>query len=428
MYKKLIGFIFVVFFLTSCGDKPRLHIAQGPPEKPFELTEFGFRLDDYLVKRDTIKSGDSFGEILNRHNIGHGKIFEIVQKTKDSFNSRRLRAGKPYTLLLSKDSLQQPQHFIYQPNTVDYVVVNLTDSIHAYKDRKPVTIVEREISGVIAKGGSLSRTLYEAGANNLLVPMENIYQWTISFHKLQPGDRFKVLYTEKYVDDTTLVDNNSIEVVRAACFEHGGKSIYAFAFENDTINHTSEYFDEFGKSLRGAFLKAPVRYSKVSSRYNLTRKIAYYGYKVRPHRGTDFAAPIGSEILATANGTVVESARRGGNGNYVKIKHNSTYSTQYLHMRERKVKVGDYVRQGDVIGWVGMTGNTAGPHVCYRFWKNGSQVDPFLEQLPESEDPIHFTLRAKFDAHIAPLKAKLDSLLYTENTEQTEQENSIALY
>ena len=156
-------------------------------------------------------------------------------------------------------------------------------------------------------------------------------------------------------------------------------------------------------------MKAPLQFSRISSRYNLKRRIAYYGNRVKPHKGTDFAAPIGTPILATANGTVIESRRKGGNGNYVKIRHNATFSTQYLHMSRRLVKVGDYVKQGDVIGKVGMTGNTGGPHVCYRFWKNGKQVDPFRQKLPDAKAlPAH--LKSNFEEFIAPLRQQLDSI------------------
>ena len=171
----------------------------------------------------------------------------------------------------------------------------------------------------------------------------------------------------------------------------------------------NDYYDENAKTLRRKFLKAPLKFGRISSRYNLNRRIKYYGFRIRAHRGTDFAAPIGTPIMSTASGTVTESRYRGGNGNYVKIKHNSTYSTQYLHMKKRNVKVGDYVKQGDVIGWIGMTGNTAGPHVCYRFWKNGKEVDPFKQKLP-SAAPIKENLKKDYFIFIEPLIKQIDSI------------------
>ena len=193
-------------------------------------------------------------------------------------------------------------------------------------------------------------------------------------------------------------------------FNHKGKDLYAYRFVADSILGIPEYYDEKGNMLRSFFLKAPIKFQyRISSRYNLRRKIAYYGNRVRPHKGTDFAARVGTPIIATASGTVTASTRRGGNGKYVKIKHNSTYSTQYLHMRKQAVKKGQYVKQGDVIGYVGMTGNTGGPHVCYRFWKNGKQVDPLNPnlKLPEAK-PLKKSLKPKFLDFIKPLKYQLD--------------------
>ena len=175
--------------------------------------------------------------------------------------------------------------------------------------------------------------------------------------------------------------------------------------------------------MRRAFLKSPLKFGRLSSRYNLKRRIAYYGNRVRPHKGTDFAAPRGTPIMATANGTVIESTRRGGNGKYVKIRHNATYTTQYLHMSRQNVKKGEFVKQGDIIGYIGMTGNTAGPHVCYRFWKNGRQVDPFKQKLPEAE-PISDSLKVRYLDYIKPIKERLDNIFFLD-AEPKQKENSI---
>jgi murein DD-endopeptidase MepM/ murein hydrolase activator NlpD len=240
---------------------------------------------------------------------------------------------------------------------------------------------------------------------------DEIYAWTIDFRRLQKGDKFKVIYTDKYIDDSIYI---GVHDIKAVYFEHKKQPFYAFQFETDSIKGIVDYFNEEAKNLRRAFLKAPVQFSRISSRYNLNRRIAYYGYKLRPHKGTDFAAPIGTPILATASGTVTESTRRGGNGKYVKIRHNATYSTQYLHMKAQNVKKGDFVKQGDVIGWIGMTGNTGGPHVCYRFWKNGRQVDPLREKLPEAK-PISDSLKVRYLDFIAPVKVRLDAIKFQDS-------------
>ena len=243
---------------------------------------------------------------------------------------------------------------------------------------------------------------------NLTNDVADIYAWTLDFLKLQRGDRFKLIYEEKFIDDSVFVGYGK---VKAALFDHNNRDFYAYRFIPDTIKKIPEYYDDKGNMLRSQFLRSPIKFQyRVSSRYNLRRKIAYYG-KVKPHKGTDFAAKVGTPIMSTANGKVIESRRKGGNGNYVKIRHNNTYSTQYLHMSRRKVNRGQYVKQGEVIGWVGMTGNTSGPHVCYRFWKNGRQVDPFKQKLPAAK-PLKKSLKPTYLSFIKPLKNQLDNIAF----------------
>ena len=404
----LYGFILICFYniIKSCS-KDTL-----PEPNVVELTiqpdnfKFGYNLNNYEVVNDTVKSGDSFGVLLEKHHLFYPKIHHIAEKTKEIFDVRRLRIGKPYTVLYSKENTKTPLVFIYELNKIEYLVVEFCDAIIAHMQRKQVKIIEKESFGFIEN--TLSETMEDQGLPTQLIydMSDDIYAWTIDFSRLQKGDNFKVIYNERFVDDSVYA---GIESIKAAFFEHNGDSFYAFNYMNEASKNSTDYFDENTKSLRKAFLKAPLQFSRISSRYNLKRKIAYYGNRVKPHKGTDFAAPIGTPILATANGTVVESRRKGGNGNYVKIRHNATYSTQYLHMSKRLVSVGAYVKQGDVIGKVGMTGNTGGPHVCYRFWKNGNQVDPFRQKLPDAKAlPAH--LKSDFIEFIAPLKQQLDSI------------------
>jgi murein DD-endopeptidase MepM/ murein hydrolase activator NlpD len=377
-------------------------------EKP--NVEFGFNLNDFNIERDTIKFGDSFGEILASRKVSYTKIYKIAEKIKDSFDVRWLTVGKAFTILYSKDSLNTPKYFIYQPNLLNYVVVDFAnhDSIIAYNKTKPFKIVNRQTSGVISN--SLSETMDKNGLPwELINKLSDIYAWTIDFTRIKKGDKFKIVYNERYIEDSILVGIKSID---AAYFEHEDQNLYAFNFLVDSSKNATEFFDENGKSLQRTFLKSPLRFSNISSRYNLKRRIAYYGNKVRPHRGTDFAAPTGTPIMATASGKVVKSSYTRGNGYYVKIKHNNTYSTQYLHMQKRgRVKQGSYVKQGDIIGKIGMTGNTSGPHVCYRFWKNGKQVDPFKQKLPPGK-PIPKNLNFKFTEYLNPLKTRLDNINY----------------
>lgn len=413
--KRLIALTVIAASFLGCKNNNQIE-ENSHKEELAEVIEkdhyeFGFNLNNYIVKRDTIKKGDSFGEILERNNIGYPKIFHIAEKAKDTFDiARRLIPGKPYTLLCTKDSLEVPTTFIYQPNLEEYVVIKFKDSIEAYTSRKPIKYVEKTATGIIEN--NISLTLDELGLSPVLanIMADNIYAWSIDFRRLMPGDRFKVIYTDKYIDDSIYA---GVHDVKAAYFEHNGDSLYAFQFETDAVKGVKDYFNEEAKNMRRAFLKSPLKFGRLSSRYNLKRRIAYYGNRVRPHKGTDFAAPVGTPIMATANGTVIESTRRGGNGKYVKIRHNATYTTQYLHMSRQNVKKGQYVKQGDIIGYIGMTGNTSGPHVCYRFWKKGRQVDPFKQKLPEAE-PISDSLKQKYLEYIKPIKERLDKIYFLE--------------
>ncbi len=407
--KKIITLAFLIIGLYSCKKETTKSISTKKTiTKPAPVFKFGYNLDNFKVIQDTIKSGESFGTILDRHHVFYPKINKIASSIKDIFDVRRVRAGKPYTILASKDTLQKAQVFIYKHNKISATIVDFKDSIISAKlHEKPIKKVLKTAKGLINSNLSVTMDSLKLSAN-LTYSIADIYAWTLDFYKLQKGDTFKFTYEEKFIDDTIFAGYGD---VKTAVFKHKGKDLYAFKFVADTIKKIPEYYDEKGNMLRSQFLKSPIKFKyRISSRYNLKRRIAYYGNKIKPHRGTDFAANIGTPIIATANGTVSASARRGGNGNYVKIKHNSTYSTQYLHMKRRKVRKGDYVKQGDVIGWVGMTGSTGGPHVCYRFWKNGREVDPFKQKLPSAE-PLKENIKPRYLKFIEPLKYQLDNEL-----------------
>lgn len=413
----------LLFFLTllSCNNSGEATTSETEVAE-VEIQpnlHFGIDLNDYELRKNKIKSGDTFGKILEENGIDYPQVYAILEAIKGSVSVRKLTLGKPYSLFYSKDSIPTPEYFVYQPGVSGYSVIHLRDSLYGQEVVKPTRLVELEASGVIES--SLYETMQNSGINeNLTYYLSDVYAWTVDFFRLQKGDRFKVIYTEKFVDDSISV---GIERIKAAYFEHNGKPLYAFEFISDPVKGIVDYFDNEANSLRRAFLQGPLKFNRVSSRYNLRRRIAYYGNRIRPHKGTDFAASVGTPILATANGTVVKSSYTRGNGNYVTLKHNGTYSTQYLHMKKRKVKVGQFVEQGDVIGWVGMTGNTSGPHVCYRFWKNGKQVDPFKQKLPDAK-PISSELKSKFAEYIVPYKTKLDCISFEPSASDEFVENN----
>mgnify|MGYP001354944599 FL=1 len=419
----ILYLFFAVILMTACElnspQKVREDFYPDVIRQPKKL-KYGFDLDLYKIVKKKVRRGDTFGSILENHGIDYPEVYNILQAIKRDVDVKRLVAGKPYQLLYTRDSIAIPKAFIYEHDIRSYKVIQLRDSIYGKQITKPIKLILKEGTGII------KNSLYETMANNglndqLTYYLSDVYAWNIDFYRLRKGDRFKIIYTEKYVDDSISV---GIERIKAAFFEHAGKEFYAFEFQPDSTNGIVEYFDDSAKNLRRAFLKAPVKFGPVTSRYNLKRRIAYYGNRVKPHRGTDFAARIGTPILATANGVVTKSSYSRGNGNYVTIKHNNTYSTQYLHMRRRKVKAGELVKQGQVIGWVGMTGYTSGPHVCYRFWKNGRQVDPFKQKLPEAK-PISAMLKTAYFKAIDDLKTQLDCISY--ESEIKFINNSIAL-
>ncbi|MFV0247446.1 MAG: peptidoglycan DD-metalloendopeptidase family protein [Tenacibaculum sp.] len=410
--------LFFICLIICCKKRDATELEKPKViEVPKAVTPvflFGYNINNYNVVDDTIKKGESFGLILDRYNVLYPKINKIATSVKKTFDVRKVQTGKPYTLLTSKDSLQQAQVFIYKHNKIQATVIDFKDSvILAQKHIEKIKLVEKETVGQI--NANLSTAMDSLGFQHSLInAVEDIYATTLDFYRLQKGDIFKLIYEEKYINDTLFVGYGKI---KAALFKHKGEELYAYRFIADTLKGIAEYYDEKANLMRSTFLKSPIKFQyRISSRFNLRRRIKYYKYRVRPHRGTDFAAPYGTPIMTTASGTVVESARKGGNGNYVKVKHNSKYSTQYLHMKRRKVKVGDYVEQGDVIGWVGMTGNTSGPHVCYRFWKNGVQVDPLHQKLPPAK-PLNDSLKPSYFKYIKPLKEQLDNIYYSEKTD-----------
>nr|WP_314836108.1 peptidoglycan DD-metalloendopeptidase family protein [uncultured Flavobacterium sp.] len=396
--------IIVLFSILSCSKNDET--LEDTAAKPvYKKIEFGFTYADYNVIHDTIKKGDTFGSIIEKQNIGDKKVYDIIEKVKDTFDVRIMRFDKPYVLLRSKDKKNKLQVFIYQPNALNYYVVDLRDTtVTAYKKTLPIKIKRRTIGGLLK--GSLSETLESARVEGALASkISKIYAWSIDFFKLKKGDRFAITFTERYINDTVYDGVDSLE---AAFFEYKGKFVYAFPFAQNPSSEKIEYYDEDGKTLKNFFLKTPIKFSRISSRFSSNR-FHPVQQTWKAHKGTDYAAPYGTPITTTAAGVVEQTGFTTGNGNFVKVKHNGTYSTQYLHMSRILVRRGQHVTQGQVIGKVGSTGLATGPHVCYRFWKNGVQVDALKLKLPNGE-PMNGSSKKRFLTHIEPLKRELDSV------------------
>ena len=367
----LVTSISIVFPSCNSQDKKNL---QDPCVVLYDICT-----EDYKVHRGELESGQTLGAVLYLNHIDHGRIDQIVRASKGIFDFRKAKAGKKFTVLCSNDSIEKAQYFIYEMSSIDYVVFDIRDTIDVFLGQKEVEVKTREASGQIES--SLWNSLVENKMSPALVmELSSIYAWTIDFFRIQKGDYFKVVYEEKYVEGEFI----GIGQVYAALFNHAEEDFYAFYFEEE--ENYGDYFDDEGAALRKTFLRAPLKYSRISSSFSKRRKHPVTG-RIKAHLGTDYAAPTGTPILSTANGTVTEARYKRNNGNYVKVRHNSTYSTQYLHMSKIKsgIRPGVYVKQGEVIGYVGSTGLATGPHVCYRFWKNGRQVDPYKQKLPPSK-------------------------------------------
>lgn len=364
--------------------------------------KFGLPVDSFAVIEKTIEKNEFLSNILDLYQVDAATVGLLAIKSKGIFDIRNIRAGNQYTVFCTKDSVQKAQYFVYQPNAIDYIVYDLRDSIRIYAGKREVTSRMLTASGKIES--SLYETFKKAGADpSLAMKLADIYAWSIDFYSIHEGDWFKVVYEQQYVKDEPV----ELGTIQSAIFSHDGESFYAFYFQPDSTQ-PGEYYDEQGKTLRRFFLKAPLKFSHITSRFSL-RRFHPVQKRWKAHLGTDYAASTGTPIIATGNGVVLESEFSRFNGNYVKIRHNNTYTTQYLHMSRRAVKRGQHVRQGQVIGYVGSTGLATGPHVCYRFWKNNKQVDPLAQKFPSAE-PISQSAKPVFDQYKQEQRQQLETI------------------
>jgi murein DD-endopeptidase MepM/ murein hydrolase activator NlpD len=404
--KYLVLLVSLSIFI-SCNKKEEKETTTEAPivVEPI-IKEFGIIFNEFKVVRDTIKSGDTFGKMLQNYQLPDSmNVHQLTEKVKDSFNLRGIKAGKPYLLFFDKNNPKKLQQFVYIKDQIHYTVIDLRNGVKVTNKEKPVTIRKRTIAAEIE--GSLSVTLEKAGVSAGLAPkLANVYAYSIDFFKIQKDDKFAVTLYEKFIEDSIYV---GIDRIESTYFQHRGKDFYAFPYKLKDNQKEASYYDEEGKALKSMFLKAPLDYFRISSRFSPRRFHPVQG-RWKAHNGTDYAAAHGTPIKTTASGTVERTGYTAGNGNYVKVKHNSTYSTQYLHMSKILVRNGQYVTQGQTIGLVGSTGLATGPHVCYRFWKNGVQVDPLRMQLPNAE-PMDEANRKKYIEYIKPYKKELDSIL-----------------
>lgn len=405
-YKTVIGVLTIIiaftFYFQGSSNFKKEHLqASALNASKIDLDallitipeeRFGFVLDTFeSIISDTIQRNQFLADILLGHGVSYQQIDALAQKSKDVFDIRQLRSDKPYTIL-SRDTSSGADYFIYEPNIESYVVYSLKGDQNIELIQKPIEINTSNLTGSIKS--SLWQAMTDAGVSyELTAKMEDALQWSVDFHHINKGDVFNLIYDEKFVDGQSA----GVDIVKAAHYNTSGNDYFAIYYDKKGLEG---YYDELGRPMSKTFLKAPVKYSRISSRYNL-RRFHPVQKRIKPHLGTDYAAPYGTPIFAVADGIVSKKGYTRGNGNYVKIKHDKVYSTQYLHMQKfaKGVNRGTHVKQGQVIGYVGSTGLATGPHVCFRFWKNGKQVNhlrlsfPPPEPLPQEELDSFFMVR-----------------------------------
>ncbi|MBR6092162.1 MAG: peptidoglycan DD-metalloendopeptidase family protein [Bacteroidales bacterium] len=381
--KNFTPFLILLLFLVSCGggnenSESRKEVRKAKPE-PVYL--YGICIDSLDVKEDCVKKNEFLGTILSREGVNQKTIHHIDRDHRDVFDVRKIKVGNKYVFLKTRDSIPQAKYWIYEIDRTNYAVFQLTDSIAAWRGEKEV-ITKVEHIGVEIKS-SLWNAMSEAGCDySLILELSDIYAWTIDFFGIQPGDSCKVIFEERYIAGDTVPFG--IGNVMASYFKNKGDGKYAFSFEQDG---KKEYFDENGDNLRKAFLKAPLNYRRISSTFSEARLHPVHKI-VRPHHGVDYAAPSGTPVQSIGDGTVIAKGwdTKGG-GNYLKIKHNSTYTTTYMHLKgfAKGITQGSKVKQGQTIGYVGMTGTATGPHLDFRLQKNGTYIDPLKFKSPSAE-------------------------------------------
>lgn len=415
MGKRLFTYLYwalvPLFILIGCGCGGNEESC-GDNDSVFVRYEYGLPIDSFRVDTGYVRTGETLGGILNRLGADHRAVGQVCTLCADELDVRQIQAGKTYlalyrdTCLTDTCAQEALCYWIYLPDARTAKVLHLTDSLHVEKMQKPIRVQSRTAEVTIQS------SLWNAMAGNnlpveLALELSEIYAWTIDFFGLQQGDSIRVFYDEQYVDSTRI----GIGRIYAANFYHGGRWQEAFWFDLSDYGATDEicrgYFDGEGNSLRKAFLKAPLNYKRISSRFTYARKHPIYKV-VRPHTGVDYAAPAGTPVVAIGDGVVIEKGYKGGGGHTVKIRHNSTYTTAYLHLSKygKDVAVGKRVNQGQVIGYVGSSGASTGPHLDFRVWKGGTPIDP-LKMVSPPVEPVPDRYRAQFDSVVVSLRQNL---------------------
>lgn len=395
--------LLITFLFISCKE----NVEEQEKEPEVILNKYGVNTDSLIETDGVVAKNETLGEIFESYGIGYQTVLDLVKASKDSFDLRKINYGHDFSLYFSDDSLRELKHFVYEIDKVNYVSYDMSDSITVRLGKKPTTIVTREVAGII--NNSLWQTMQEINVNPALaIELSEVFAWQINFYGIQKGDGFKVLFKEAYVDSQFV----GIKEITAAEFLYKGSNYTAVRFVQDG---SVEYYDTTGFSLQKQFLKAPLKFTRISSRYNPSRLHPVLKYR-RPHLGVDFAAPRGTPVRAIGDGEVVFRGKKREPGNFIKIRHNGTYMSGYMHLSkfEKGIVVGKKVKQGDIIGYVGSTGLSSGPHLDLRFWINGKPVNYLTQEFPATH-PVKEEERAKFNKKVRKVISELNEIDYPES-------------
>lgn len=386
-------FAAILFFsVCSCEFVGRRERVADEPVAVLHDTVYplGFCTDSFLVARGKVRAGETFSAFMNGFGVSADDSYRLLQASDSIFDARKFRAGNNWEAYFSADS-SRLHYLVYEDSRVRGVVFSCADSLAAWPYQKDVQ--HDTLFADVTIHSSLWNDMIAGGASPLIiVELADIYAWTVDFFGLQEGDRFKIMYLQDEVDG----EPYRITAVPYAVFERDGKVLPALYL--DQGDGGNKYWNPEGESMKKAFLKAPLRFNRISSGFSYHRKHPVHG-TVRPHTGVDYAAPSGTPVMSIGDGTVISKGYQGGGGHTVKIRHNSVYTTAYLHLSRYAagVDVGTRVSQGQVIGYVGMSGTATGPHLDFRVWKNGFPINPLTMESPSGE-PIRDEFRPALDS------------------------------
>lgn len=402
--KRLLILLFagIVLCFASCTHKKQAEHAIAPADTIQHTFQYGICTDSLNVTEYLIEQGDNPNSIFTDLGFTPQEADSITKIAAPVLDAKKIRAGMNYYTFTSKDSVAEIRYIAFAKTLTDYAVIDLTgDTARAFEFNKPVKIVREYVADTL--NSSLWNVIKENGVDPLLaVKLSDVFGWQIDFFDVKEGDSFKILYDVAYIDDTTEL---SIASIQGASFTHQGKTFTAIPFQQDS---TIEYFDVDGQSLRKAFLKAPLDFFRITSRF--TRARFHPILKIyRPHFGVDYAAPSGTPVRSIGDGTIMAKGWINGGGNALKVKHNSSYVTSYMHLSRyaKGIGKGSHVHQGQIIGYVGMTGLATGPHLDFRVYKNGRPINPLSMVAPPSL-PIRAALRDSFNIVKNKVLAEMD--------------------